>query len=231
MSATPADSTELTRQQLEELDALLQRMLALTHKAGVPTTEDVASTTTAATDPAKSPASTTAASMPTLRGPEPPTADTVRIAAPPTATSEVRSSQVAVDAAKGVDVHTPSPTADFRPPTACPLESADSTGDLPLALEMDDTASAQLNWREMPWLLRPLAWLTRLYEMICFPLGWLGRILNSKPAKCLLGVMGCVLLCYTAMWYLQTCDIVKWPWRVPWTVEEWRHIMETLSQW
>jgi hypothetical protein len=234
---TPANATELTRQQLEELDALLQRMLALTQKAGAVVERETSANTTAATLPAAAP-------PPAEHQKEPATSQGEVAHLPAESLNDASKPDDAQHLENNKNTSPDTATAAAQPPSCLPavrlLPCAEPIGgaianeaDLPLAIEEVDNekALAVSPWSTVPWLLLPFALLTHIYDKIFGQLGLFGRLICSAVVKYLLGISGCILLCYTTIWYLQTQGIGMELGTVPWTIDDWQHTIEALSRW
>ncbi len=239
MSATPTDTTELTRQQLEELDALLQRMLALTQESRLPATPlmganaphsglsqledkpDVpagAIVTTAspgekaATDPSPPPAAPIASV----------TAEPQHGAMPPL--PQVESPQQPITSRNSS--HVGSGPAVVAGRVRLGGEPAEASPDLPLAEEVTDDAVS----KELSPIWTPLIAVNAIYDGLLAYAGWPGRILRAAGFKTLLGLAGIVLLIYTLLYLLQQHRVLSLPVVLPWTAEEWSAIISQLQQ-
>ncbi|MCS7021757.1 MAG: hypothetical protein NZ703_04340 [Gemmataceae bacterium] len=225
MTPKAADATQLTRQQLEELDALLQRMLALTQGSPLDSGDKSASATAAATELTANPNVLQATDVTPTAGAQAHNtgADlrtTVHIQSDTgTNGSSIPPPDKAVTAvAAGSTIHS---TIFEHTPLVAP--SPRENADLPLAQEVEETSDH--NGYDVPLLLRPLAWITSVYNRLFHHLGWLGRVMQTQLIKYLLGIVGLLLLCYTVLWYLQSQSLINVPFAIPWTADDWYNIM------
>ena len=206
MAIAPS-ANDLTRQQLDELDALLQRMLALpTNALETSAATPAPSQSTWRTDP---PAPTLAAAMrqlapplphelPRVRPPESnvfaslPFANSIPAPEPTIPVSDRRGASVPATLANPFSaLQRPAPTATEYLPIAAPHEPA-------------------------PWFLYPLVgfnWCVDAVLGLCGPPGWM---LRSAFGKNLLGLVGFGLLGYTTAHVASQQGWITLPVPLPW---------------
>jgi hypothetical protein len=180
--ATPAPQP--TRQQLDDLDALLQRMLALP------------------VNPAAESAPPAAPAFPEL--PEPPAgnmilSDPMPSAPPPTAAAPIPWSARPADPVP-LPLLNPVPAAERRAPVLPPPERAPSPRQGLIASRPPEPSL----------LLRPVLWLNRQFDGLAFNLGTPGRWLRRPAGRTLLGIAGLALL--AAAVALVLLGRIGWTW-------------------
>ncbi|GIW85364.1 MAG: hypothetical protein WHU94_04485 [Thermogemmata sp.] len=205
MTNTPVDSTHLTRQQLEELDALLQRMLAMTQKASAEnvSTNDIA------------PLSNSRESMNTS-----PVANNTLII--PHESMDIKHTSLSYD------VGGLSKIEDHKM-TSSKTTTASFTNELPLAEELKDNELQKCEYYDNTIILYPLIYINYIYNYICQYLGRVGSVLSSRIARYLFGILGIMLICYTMLWYAQSQQFLPWTFSIPWTLQDWCSIISVVA--
>ena len=193
--ATAPSANDLTRQQLDELDALLQRMLALPNASPEANTPSPISS-----------ASTWRKDLPT------PTL-ALRQTPPEPLVPRLRESN---ELPFGTPIPAPEPTVpvtDRRSavPPANPFATAFRTDPAPMANTAPPPAS-----EPVPFFLYPLVafnWAVDTVLGFCGPPGW---VLRSGVGKNLLGLVGVGLLAYTAAHVASEQGWITLPFTIPW---------------
>lgn len=194
--ATPAPRP--TRQQLDDLDALLQRMLALPVNPG----EEPAPPE----PPPAEPLAASPAAPPLFPEPLTPPPGNMILTdlppAPPAPASAPRPPAPAVVPAELVPLPllNPVPPAERRPP-ALPAPDRRLSPREALIASRPPTA---------PLLLRPILWVNRVFDGLAFALGAPGRWLRRPAGRALLGAAGLLLL--AAALALALLDRIGWTW-------------------
>jgi hypothetical protein len=200
MTNPPVDSTQLTRQQLEELDVLLQRMLAMTQKACA---EDASiNNITSLSNPREfvnNPTVDIGTTMPHGN------IDTIHAS---------HSDNLGVSSKSENHQIIPSKTIVL----SCPYE-------LPLAEELEEDQSQKCKYYNNAIILYPLVYINCIYIYVCQYLGSVGSVLLTRIARFLFGILGIVLLGYTLLWYVQSQKFLSWTISVPWTLQDWADII------
>ena len=237
MATTTTSPNDLTRQQLDELDALLQRMLALPIHANDPVAPPLPELTPSRTAPQMSRGANgmESAPRPQMQSNEP--------------TATVLSAKFsAKDLAAPAESFTPSPAFEFAPSastgtlrgvdapampygyTPVPLdetaESMLSTDDrvasalqvnpfapypTSLTLAIPDAAPA----RTVPMLHLPMYAFNWLIEAALGWFGPLGALLTRPAVKSALGVLGLLMICAAGYWSARGLGYASWP-KGPW---------------
>ncbi|MFN4257667.1 MAG: hypothetical protein ACK4RK_00085 [Gemmataceae bacterium] len=210
----PRTSTaiQLTRQQIDELEALMQRMLALpvaeVDEAAPPEAETEAALPAA--PPVLDPTVLETAPLPEALVPPPPGPTRSPPAAPPPAASPAvpeettapvaaASSSVARNTDGGAGA-----TADLMgPPSPAPLPA------LPSLEEIEKRWLAEEPPPIAPWLT-PLVWINRSFDLCTYPLGGVGRWLRGQQGRNVLGWTGGLLLVAAVAWALW--ERLRWNW-------------------
>jgi hypothetical protein len=189
--ATPAPQP--TRQQLDDLDALLQRMLALPVDPGEESADArPAEPPTPVPQYPEPPAGNLVLSEPEPPPPSPPSAPRP---APRPAAPQALEPQASVP----LPVLNPVPPTERRPPVLAVPE--------PLPPRQALAASRP---RGVPLLLRPILWLNRQFDSLTFNLGSPGRWLRRPTGRTVLGFLGLLLL--AAAVTLVLLDRFGWTW-------------------
>jgi hypothetical protein len=212
LMATAPSPNDLTRQQLDELDALLQRMLSVPL---VPADTPAPVTTPgprAETPPlppiwrVDPPAPSAGASLPHIDLPETPPA-TVKFEPPvPPAPKSVATAPAPASAPKAAPTPAPvaKPQATPTKPQAAPAPQA------PLAPSLVPSAPP------VPLPLLPLVAVNALFDSVCGIFGPLGRLLRSGFFKHIYGLVGLGLLAYTVAHVAQEQRWLTLPIMLPW---------------
>lgn len=197
-----ASSLQSTRQMLDELDALMDRMLALP-------VNDL-------DDPGLPPRP--AARMPlvsaTLTVLEPPTdiADAATAEEPPAAAEPLPGYTTDLAAPWGEQDATPPPAIakpDAIPEAMMPpsiMQLPVSTTPLPQRVNHVRTATLLL----ISGCLLPIVWLNQGFDKVTTLLGWRGAWLRGPRGRRFLGVTGAALLALAGLWLLS--DWLAWAW-------------------
>lgn len=201
MIGIPVDSTQLTRQQLEELDALLQRMLTMTQK--IPAANTSSSDTTQLSKPGD------------MIDPTSITAD-IPIAA--------QENTAATNPSRSRDLGVSSGSEDEHMMASRSVLLINPS-DLPLAEELEDDVSQKHNYENVNILIYLLIYINYFYSYMCQYLGHIKKILSNRIIRLLLGIIGIALLCYTMLWYFQSQKFLPWTISVPWTLQDWYNII------
>ncbi|VTR90883.1 unnamed protein product [Gemmata massiliana] len=217
--ATAPSPNDLTRQQLDELDALLQKMLM------VPLAPAEAPVSPPMTQPplppswrVDAPASVPAPSLAHLAVNEPPA--TLKFEAPVAPTPIAKApAPVPTPAAPPQPAPTPAPMVKVTPaptkaptpkPTPAPQPKAPPLPAPPTALTPVPAAPP------VPFVFLPLVALNGLFDSICGMFGPLGRLFRSGFIKNLLGFAGLGLIVYTVIHVAQIQGWVSLPVVLPW---------------
>jgi hypothetical protein len=206
MTSAPVDSTQLTRQQLEELDALLQRMLALTQRS-------VASNINCG-DSVSHGLVSTDSSPPAVQALAP-----SQVNVPAESAQHIGKTDSQISSAQQLTSYLSDDNKNIL--SLASSAKANDLTELPIAEELVEKQS----YNNIHYLLYPLVYITCIYNKICRNLGWIGRVLNTCVTRYLLGISGIILLFYTLLWYTQSQGIVRWPISVPWTLQDWYDII------
>ncbi|HKI37505.1 MAG TPA: hypothetical protein VKA46_36960 [Gemmataceae bacterium] len=182
-----------TRQQLDDLDALLQRMLALPVNPG----EDPADAKAAGPADATPRYPDPPAGNMILSEPEPPPAPSQP---PPPPDRRPSPRPAAPRESVQLPLLNPVPPAERRAPVLPPPERP----------QTPRQALAASRPRGIPFLLRPLLWLNRQFDSLAFNLGAPGRWLRRPAGRTLLGLVGLLLL--AAAVALAFLDRIGWTW-------------------
>ena len=205
--ATAPSPNDLTRQQLDELDALLQRMLsvplappdtplpaALPGRGASDRAAELPLPPSWRVDP---PSPVAGASQPHIALPDPPSAVSLKFEAPPPAPRSAAPLPVPKPAAK-------------VPPPAAPAPKPVVSARKPVAPAPRSAAPP------VPLPLLPLVALNALFDGICGMFGPPGRLLRSGFFKHLYGLAGLGLIAYTAAHVAQAQGWVTLPVALPW---------------
>ena len=202
--ATAPSANDLTRQQLDELDALLQRMLSLpvnppdSVPSGAPPAALNRRNETPAAVPRFVPQSMPSAELPRPRFPEP--------VPPPAPMPAVRPSVAAVPAQE------PSlPTTDWNAVTTAPISFAAAAYAMPVTAPV-----APPRGETVPWALWPLVVLNWIVDTLLGFFGPPGWFLRSAFGKNLLGLTGIALLAYTTAHIASEQGWLQLPFALPW---------------
>lgn len=201
--ATAPSPNDLTRQQLDELDALLQRMLSV--PLAPPDTPMPAAfgridapplPPTWRIDP---PAPTAAASLPHLVLAEPPSSAKIEPVPPPP---------------KPAPAPEPKPAAKAPPPAPAKPQPAPAPAPKPVvtAAPLTPVPSAP----PVPFALLPLVALNVAFDAACGLLGPVGRLLRSAFLRHVYGLTGLALLAYTVAHVAQAQGWIALPVELPW---------------
>ena len=195
--ATAPSPNDLTRQQLDELDALLQRMLSV--PLAPPDTPLPASRADRAAELSLPPSwrvdpptPAAGASLPHIALPDPPSGVTLKFEAPAPAPK----SAVPLPGPKPVAKAPPAP----RPVPAAPKPALTPAPAAP----------------PVPFPLLPLVALNALFDGICGLFGLPGRVLRSGFFKHVYGLAGLGLIAYTAAHVAQAEGWIALPVQLPW---------------
>lgn len=215
--ATAPSPNDLTRQQLDELDALLQRMLSVPL---APTDTPMPSDRSALDDAPPlppswridPPAPAVSASLPHLLLAEPPSAAKLEPPAPPPAP---KPQPAAPPAPKPVLAAPPAPLSPAPAPKPVPAPA------LAIALQQAASVAAPAitpapSAPPVALPLLPLVALNALFDAGCGLFGPLGRVLRSGFFKHLYGLAGLGLLAYTAAHIAQVQGWITLPVPLPW---------------
>ncbi len=195
-----APGLHATRQMLDELDALMERMLALP----INEAEDIAPTKPAAAKPAAAPLT---AKLTLLQVPaDDPPLDAAHAGTNP-------SHLPTLNAARTVDAPRPAPLPPLPPAPAvapAPLSdrvvppAADPSADALLAEvpEPDDTFAS--------WFIVPVLWGNRVFDQGTHYLGDAGAWLRTTLGRAVVGTAGLLLLGAAALWLMR--DWLGWSW-------------------
>ncbi len=176
-----------TRRQLDDLDALLQRMLALpVEPAEEPQPVGLPDPGPLFPDPLTPPAGNLILADPGLPSLQPP--------APPPPRAALAPESVPLP------LLNPVPPTERRPPVLPPPDRSLS----PRAALIASRPPSP------PLLLRPVLWLNRLFDAAAFGLGAPGRWLRRPTGRTLLGLVGVLLLAAAAA--LALVDRIGWTW-------------------
>jgi hypothetical protein len=220
--ATAPSPNDLTRQQLDELDALLQRMLSV--PLAPPDTPMPGGLGRGASDgdapplpPSwriDPPAPAASASIPHLVLAEPPSAVKPEPPAPPPAPKP------APPAPKPIAKATPAPPPPAPVPAPVPAPKAASIpAPAPKPIPRPVEARAVTPAPSAPPValpLLPLVALNALFDGACGVFGPLGRVLRSGFFKHIYGLIGLGLLAYTAAHVAQVREWITLPVTLPW---------------
>lgn len=204
--ATAPSPNDLTRQQLDELDALLQRMLSVplappdTPLPGGLGRADAPPLPPAWRPDPPAPASAPAASLPQLALMEPPSSAKIEPEPKPVAKAEPKPP-------------TPEPKPVAKAPTPAPAKPQTAPTPAPTPAPAKPQVSAA---PPVPLPLLPLVALNAAFDSACGLLGPLGRVLRSGFFKHIYGLAGLGLLAYTIAHVAQTQGWVTLPIVLPW---------------
>lgn len=185
-----------TRQMLDELDALMEKMLALPVNQ---TPEAAPMTATSSAEPA--PASIQA--PPVFSGPR-------ARSAPVAASAQVLVGQLAVLHSQGA-ARPARPQAREAPPEPAP-SSFDENIPPPLARLAQPAVSRAMAPRPSSFSFRPLLWFNQGFDLFTQRLGLAGGWLRSSQGRLVLGLLGLALLGMAAGWLLK--DWLGWTWEL-----------------
>jgi hypothetical protein len=210
--ATAPSPNDLTRQQLDELDALLQRMLAVPlTDTPLPPLPPPAARAAALADPPPLPPSwrtdpplpASGASIPHLALVDPPSSPTLKFEPPP----------APKPAPAPVPKPVPAAAAPAPKPAPAPLP-------LPLPLPPAPKPAAAIapapDAPPVPYALLPLVAVNAVFDAACGAFGPLGRVFRSGFFKHLYGLAGLGLIAYTAARVAQVQGWVTLPVTLPW---------------
>lgn len=223
--ATAPSPNDLTRQQLDELDALLQRMLSVpltppdtpapvTTPAPAPPTRGSSDTASAPPLPPSwrvdPPATAAGASAPHIALPEPPSSVALKLEPPPPAPASAATppvqEPVPKPAAPPAPKTPPAPAKVVVPPApVAPLPAPPAVAVTPVPATPP-----------VPLPLVPLVALNTLFDGVCGMFGPLGRLLRSGFFKYLYGLTGLGLIVYTAAHVAQVQGWLSLPVSLPW---------------
>jgi len=210
MRTTPPDPLQMTYQQLEELDGLLQRMLAMTQRSATPTNDGEKS----ASD---SHAHTCTDSLPA----------TAELSVQHQVNTDVECI-LSTNTLKINDSTNQMPTVSLSrsnkhlPSSAYHTPLVDIT-ELPIAEELVDKQMLLDN--NIYYILLPFVYINLIYDKICNNLGWIGRLLHASITRNTLGIGGLLLFFYSLFWYIQSQGLIGWNVSVPWTLQDWYDII------
>lgn len=204
------DTTGLhaTRQMLDELDALMERMLALP----INETEDAASPTPALPTPAAPPPAPPplAPKLTLLQVPvEDPPLDPAHAGTNPSHLPTLTASRSAALAA-------PPPVPELPPlpqtPAVAPVPLSDRVVPPPAQPSADDLLAEvpEPDDSYVSWFILPLLWGNRAFDQATLLLGEPGAWLRSSAGRALLGVTGLLLLAAAGLWLAR--DWLGWSW-------------------
>ena len=206
--ATAPSPNDLTRQQLDELDALLQRMLSVPLAPAdtpLPAALPAAPRADRAAEPPlppswrfDPPAPAAGASLPHIALPDPPSAVTLKFEPPSPAPAPKSAAPLPVPKPAAKVPASPPP----KPVAAAPKPAA--------ALPPAPAAPP------VPFPLLPLVALNALFDGIFGLFGLPGRVLRSGFFKHVYGLAGLGLLAYTAAHVAQTENWITLPVQLPW---------------
>lgn len=207
--ATAPSPNDLTRQQLDELDALLQKMLAVPLAPAeppppVPHTPPLAQTPLPPAWRSDPPAAVPAPSLAHLTAPEPPVTLKFEPPAPPPAPAPV------AKAPKPAPVPPP-PAPKPAPVVAAPKPVAPPKPAAPSAVVTPTPESIPV-----PLVAIPFVALNGLFDSACGLFGPPGRLLRSGFFKHLYGLIGLGLVVYTVLHVAQVQAWLTLPVRLPW---------------
>lgn len=194
--ATAPSPNDLTRQQLDELDALLQKMLT-----GAPAPVDTPPPAQPMREPPvpplwrADPPAPVAPPAPHLERPEPPLLKFEPKPAPAPVPTPV-----------------PAPVPVAKAPTPAPKPAPAATpAPKPVALTPPPPVP-----EAVPLLLKPFALVTSIFDGVCGLFGPPGRLLRSGFFKHIYGLAGLALIAYTAARVAQVQGWVTLPIELPW---------------
>lgn len=214
MATAATSPNDLTRQQLDELDSLLQRMLSLplsppesfapaapvqSFAPPMPYTPPAPAFAPAAREaPPPAPAQSPASRMFTPPAPEP-----VEIPVPWKSMPAPAASPMPAPVQPAPVIERPAPAAKPKMPAPAPLVA---TAPAPVAPRSEP----------VPFLLAPFVALNAVLNWVLGLFGLPGRFLRSGFVKSLLGLAGLGLLAYTALKVGQIHGWVSLPEQLPW---------------
>ena len=229
--ATAPSPNDLTRQQLDELDALLQRMLSVP-LAPTDTPMPVSA------PPLPTPPSSVPSSVPSWRvdppGPtnvssphialsDPPSAVSLKYEAPsspPPAAAPAPVSKQAPPVHKPTESQATLPWADPLPPVAAPAPQTRPAAPAPVAPPPVSRPAERLTpaptTQPVPFFFLPFVALNVLFDTACGLFGPPGQLLRSGFFKYLYGLAGVALLAYTAAHVAQEQKWLTLPIQLPW---------------
>ena len=234
MATASTSANDLTRQQLDELDSLLQRMLALPINPSEPTPPPLAAETVAAFAPPLPPVALVpqtsfapAAPQPVHRRQEaavpsprlfaPPVEETVRFETP----LPSRPNSVTIPEPQREEPRIPVPAAvvPVTPPLTVPQEDEEPgpfqfANELPFAQPEPEIATPRAE--PVSLLAGPFVFFNRVLNSALGLLGWPGYALRSGLVKNGLGLSGLGLLAYTGLKVAQVHGWVSLPVELPW---------------
>ncbi|MBM3982624.1 MAG: hypothetical protein FJ304_20605, partial [Planctomycetes bacterium] len=200
---------DLTRQQLDELDALLQRMLAvpLTDTPLPPLPPPGAPGAALADSPPLPPSWRTdpplpssGSSIPHLALVDPPSSPVLKFEPPPALAPKPAPAPVPKPAPVATVAPPPKPAPAPLPPAPKPVAAVAPAPDAP----------------PVPFALLPLVAVNAAFDTACGVFGPLGRVLRSGFFKQLYGLAGLGLIAYTAARVAQVQGWVTLPVTLPW---------------
>lgn len=208
--ATAPSPNDLTRQQLDELDALLQRMLSVPlAPADTPMPASAPPGRSGSDGPplppswrVDPPTPAAGASLPHIALPEPSPSVTPKFEPPPAPPPAPAKKPAAV-------APTPKPPAPAPAPKAAPPVVPPAK---PQAAPTPPTPAAP----PVPLLLVPLVAFNALFDSICGLFGPLGRLFRSGFFKHIYGLVGLGLIAYTAAHVAQKEGWLSLPITLPW---------------
>jgi hypothetical protein len=211
--ATAPSPNDLTRQQLDELDALLQRMLSLplnppeVPMAAAPPMPEPPVPPSWRVDP---PAASMTASAPHLLLTDPP-APPAPPPSPPPAPAPRPVSRTAPPIAPAAPA-TPQAAMPAPAPAPRPRPAAPQLAPAPSATGLTPVPAAP----PVPFVFLPLVALNAAFDALCGLLGWPGRVLRSGFFKHLYGLAGLALVAYTIAHIAQVQGWAALPVPLPW---------------
>jgi hypothetical protein len=222
--ATAPSPNELTRQQLDELDALLQRMLAL--PLNPPDTPAPAPAAQAVPRPAVPDLPPTLPTVPPNWRVDPPAAPAPHlllaatplplpdpIVPPPALEVERAPLRVAAKQMPQPEHAAPEPVRVVAPRLSDdPAPTPTPKPDLPPLPPQLATEIAP----PTPWALVPLVAVNRLTDAVLGVLGPVGKALRSGFGRNVFGVAGILLIAYTAVRVAQVQGWITLPFTLPW---------------
>lgn len=227
--ATAPSPNDLTRQQLDELDALLQRMLSVPlAPADTPAPRAVAEADAPPLPPSwriDQPAPAASASVPHLVLAEPPSSGALMPEpAPAEPTAPVAAPKPPAKAAPAPPpLPKPAPPAEPAPkPAPAPVATAPVSVPAPKPVAPTPVAVAPVPPAPataeppVPLPLWPLLALNAAFDAVCGLLGPPGRVLRSGFCKNVYGLIGFALLAYTLAHVALEQEWITLPFPLPW---------------
>lgn len=210
MKTTPPDSLQMTYQQLEELDGLLQRMLAMTQRSTMSGSncKDTASVSHGLTYTESSPTTAQLSVQHQVNM----TVECIRNTDNPEINTPTNH-MLTVNTS-----HSHKNILRSEQPTL-----SDDSMELPLAEELVEKQTCSDD--HMYYVLLLFVYINHIYDKICVNLGCIGRLLCASITRNTLGISGLLLLFYSMLWYTQSQELIGWNVSVPWTLQDWYDII------